>query len=189
MATSPSGRPKMMVAVRRVMASSVSALIATVSLASSAMADRAPGFNFNDDGSSGTAALSQPYSGPTPSGQSSGTGVAMRASDPVRRSPACGSPTPMSVCVLAGAASRRAVAPSRPAPRPPVPWGRTPSCGVPATGRSTPRLATAATSARFPPATTRTTRSTVCASIPAPPISSSSDRRALPAARRQSSNA
>src|SRR5258708_6272622 len=40
---------------------------------------------FNSDRSSGTAGLSQPYSGPTTTGQSYGTGVAIQASDPSQK--------------------------------------------------------------------------------------------------------
>jgi hypothetical protein len=85
MATSQSGRPSMVVAVRLLISSSVIALIAIMGLASSAMADAAPAFNFNYDGSYGTAGLSQPYSGTTTTGQSYGTGVAIQASDPKQK--------------------------------------------------------------------------------------------------------
>lgn len=65
--------------------SSVIALIATVGLASSALADTVSDFHFNSNGSYGTASLSQPYSGPTTTGQSYGTGVAIQASDPSQK--------------------------------------------------------------------------------------------------------
>jgi hypothetical protein len=42
-------------------------------------------FYFNYDGSYGTAGLSQPYSSPTTTGQSYGTGVAIQASDPSQK--------------------------------------------------------------------------------------------------------
>jgi hypothetical protein len=56
-------------------------LIATVGVASYAMADPAPNFNFNYDGSYGTAGLSQPYGLSTSTGQSYGVGVAINAND------------------------------------------------------------------------------------------------------------
>jgi hypothetical protein len=79
----------MMVGKRRLISSSVIALaitlIATIGLASSAMAHPASSFKFNYDSSYGTAGLSQPYSGTTTTGQSYGTGVAIQASDPKQR--------------------------------------------------------------------------------------------------------
>jgi hypothetical protein len=64
----------------------VIALFATVGLGGTAMADAAvPQFNFNFNGSYGTGGLSQPYAGPTTTGQSYGTGVAIQASDPSQK--------------------------------------------------------------------------------------------------------
>ena len=112
-------------------------LIATVGLASSAMADTVAGLQFQLRQLLRHNGLSQPYAGPTTTGQSYGTSVAIRPSDPIRRS------TPwwrlrQCRCRWVGAPSRQAAARYRLAPRRPVTWGRTPSCDAPAMANRRP---------------------------------------------------
>jgi hypothetical protein len=57
------------------------ALVASVGIASSASADTGANFGFRYDNHYGDHGLSQPYAGPTTTGQSYGTGVAIQASD------------------------------------------------------------------------------------------------------------
>jgi hypothetical protein len=67
--------------MQRVLHVGASALVASVAFASSASAGTAAHFGFTYDNSYGGHGLSQPYAGPTTTGQSYGTGVAIRASD------------------------------------------------------------------------------------------------------------
>jgi hypothetical protein len=67
--------------MKRVLYAGAIALVASVGIASSASADTAVNFGFKYDVRYGDHGLSQPYAGPTTTGQSYGTGVAIQASD------------------------------------------------------------------------------------------------------------
>jgi hypothetical protein len=67
--------------MKRVLYAGAIALVASVGIASSANADTGVNFRFKYDKSYGDNGLSQPYAGPTTTGQSYGTGVAIQASD------------------------------------------------------------------------------------------------------------
>src|SRR3954451_22303288 len=67
--------------MKRVLYAGAITLVASVGIASSANADTGVNFRFKYDKSYGDNGLSQPYAGPTTTGQSYGTGVAIQASD------------------------------------------------------------------------------------------------------------
>lgn len=67
--------------MKRVFYAGAIALAASVGIASSANADTGVNFGFKYDKSYGDNGLSRPYAGPTTTGQSYGTGVAIQASD------------------------------------------------------------------------------------------------------------
>src|SRR6266480_3324304 len=167
--------------MRRLIFAGAIALVATVGLTAPAITrTRSENFKFNYDSAYSHKGLSRPYTGPTTTGQSYGTGVAIDPSDPSQKvytlvevNPNIGVGGPRG----AFPASSRTIPPSS-TPAIYGPPGAVLHRAPHQRRRDRHHLwAPTATSAPSRTAATAAINSPVCASIPAPPTSSSSGRK------------